>query len=71
MPIIKGCDEFCSFCIIPYRRGRQSSRPIDEVVREINLLVNRGGKEVTLLGQTVDAYGLDLDSEVDLADFMY
>ena len=71
VPIIKGCDEFCSFCIIPYRRGRQSSRPIDEVVREINLLVNRGVKEVTLLGQTVDAYGHDLDSEVDLADLMY
>ena len=71
VPIIKGCDEFCSFCIIPYRRGRQSSRPIDEVVREINLLVNRGVKEVTLLGQTVDAYGHDLDSKVDLADLMY
>ena len=53
VPIIKGCDLMCTFCIIPYRRGRQVSRPIDEVAREVELLVARGVKEVTLLGQTV------------------
>ena len=50
----------CTFCIIPYRRGRQVSRPVDEVAREVELLVSRGVREVTVLGQTVDAYGHDL-----------
>ena len=57
VPIIHGCDMMCSFCIIPYRRGRQVSRPVDEVVREAELLGARGVKEITVLGQTVDAYG--------------
>ncbi len=60
VPIIHGCDLMCTFCIIPYRRGRQVSRPVDEVVREVELLVSRGVREVTVLGQTVDAYGHDL-----------
>jgi tRNA-2-methylthio-N6-dimethylallyladenosine synthase len=66
VPIIHGCDLMCTFCIIPYRRGRQVSRPVDEVVREVELLVHRGVKEVTVLGQTVDAYGLDLPEKPDL-----
>ena len=70
LPIIHGCDEFCSFCIIPYRRGRQVSRPIEDIVREVELLVHRGVKEVTLLGQTVDAYGYDLPDKPDLADLL-
>ncbi len=70
VPIIHGCDLMCTFCIIPYRRGRQVSRPIPEVVREVELLVDRGAKEVTLLGQTVDAYGLDLPDRRDLADLL-
>ena len=68
VPIIHGCDLMCTFCIIPYRRGRQVSRPIDDVVHEVDLLVQRGVKEVTVLGQTVDAYGLDLPDEPDLSD---
>jgi tRNA-2-methylthio-N6-dimethylallyladenosine synthase len=60
----------CTFCIIPYRRGRQVSRPVEEVVTEVELLVGRGVKEVTVLGQTVDAYGLDLPNKPDLADLM-
>ncbi len=60
VPIIHGCDLMCTFCIIPYRRGRQVSRPVDEVAREVELLVARGVREVTVLGQTVDAYGHDL-----------
>ncbi len=63
IPIIHGCDKFCTFCIIPYRRGRQKSVPIEDVVREAELLARRGVKEVTLLGQTVDAYGYDLPSQ--------
>jgi tRNA-2-methylthio-N6-dimethylallyladenosine synthase len=70
VPIIHGCDLMCSFCIIPYRRGRQVSRLVDEVVREVGLLVKRGVKEVTVLGQTVDAYGLDLPDQPDLADLL-
>ena len=66
VPIIHGCDLMCTFCIIPYRRGRQVSRPVDELVHEVELLVNRGVKEVTVLGQTVDAYGLDLPGKPDL-----
>jgi len=68
VPIIHGCDLMCTFCIIPYRRGRQVSRPIEDVVHEVDLLVQRGVKEVTVLGQTVDAYGLDLPDEPDLSD---
>ncbi len=60
VPIIHGCDLMCTFCIIPYRRGRQVSRPVDEVAHEVELLVSRGVREVTVLGQTVDAYGHDL-----------
>ena len=63
VPIIHGCDLMCTFCIIPYRRGRQVSRPVDEVAREVELLVSRGVKEVKVLGQTVDAYGHDLPDE--------
>ena len=70
VPIIHGCDLMCSFCIIPYRRGRQVSRPLGEVVQEVELLVGRGVKEVTVLGQTVDAYGHDLPEQPDLADLL-
>ena len=67
VPIIHGCDLMCTFCIIPYRRGRQVSRPVDDVVHEVELLVNRGVREVTVLGQTVDAYGYDLPEKPDLS----
>ncbi|MSQ12160.1 MAG: tRNA (N6-isopentenyl adenosine(37)-C2)-methylthiotransferase MiaB [Dehalococcoidia bacterium] len=70
VPVIHGCDLFCTFCIIPYRRGRQASRPVDELVREVERLVARGVREVTLLGQTVDAYGADLPDGPDLADLL-
>jgi tRNA-2-methylthio-N6-dimethylallyladenosine synthase len=71
VPVIHGCDLMCTFCIIPFRRGRQISRPMTDVVREVELLVERGMREVTLLGQTVDAYGHDLTDEIDLADLLY
>ncbi len=74
VPIIHGCDLMCTFCIIPYRRGRQVSRPLEEIAREVELLADRGVKEVTVLGQTVDAYGHDLPpgetGPVDLADLL-
>lgn len=70
VPIIHGCDLMCTFCIIPYRRGRQVSRPLNEVAHEVELLAERGVKEVTLLGQTVDAYGYDLPDQPGLADLL-
>ncbi len=68
--IIQGCDNFCSYCIVPYRRGRERSRPIPEIACEVRELVNRGAKEVTLLGQNVDSYGHDLPDRPDLADLL-
>ncbi len=71
IPIIHGCDKFCTFCIIPYRRGREQSRPIDDLVQEAVMLAHRGVKEVTLLGQNVDSYGHDLPGQPDLADLLH
>ena len=70
VPIIHGCDFMCSFCIIPYRRGRQVSRSVADIAHEVELLAGRGVREVTVLGQTVDAYGHDRDDGHDLADLL-
>lgn len=70
VPIVRGCNNFCSYCIVPYRRGRESSRTIEEVVCEVERLVGRGSREVTLLGQNVDSYGRDLPGRRDLADLL-
>ncbi|MGQ9546677.1 MAG: tRNA (N6-isopentenyl adenosine(37)-C2)-methylthiotransferase MiaB [Dehalococcoidia bacterium] len=70
VPIIQGCDNFCSYCIVPYRRGREVSRPLREIVCELEELVRLGIKEVTLLGQNVDSYGRDLPGHPDLADLL-
>jgi len=70
VPIIQGCDNFCSYCIVPHRRGREMSRPVEEIVDEVRELVHRGAKEVVLLGQNVDSYGHDLPDKPDLADLL-
>jgi tRNA-2-methylthio-N6-dimethylallyladenosine synthase len=70
IPIIQGCNNFCSYCIVPYRRGTEKSRTIDEVVCEVIELVGRGAKEVTLLGQNVNSYGHDLPTPSDLSDLL-
>jgi tRNA-2-methylthio-N6-dimethylallyladenosine synthase len=71
VPIIYGCNFVCSYCIVPYRRGRERSRPMQEIEDEVRGLVRRGVRDVTLLGQTVNAYGHDLgDGSIGLADLM-
>jgi tRNA-2-methylthio-N6-dimethylallyladenosine synthase len=65
--IIQGCNNFCSYCIVPYRRGREKSRTVEEIVCEAELLVSRGAKEIILVGQNVDSYGHDLPDKPDLA----
>ena len=70
VPIIYGCNFLCSYCIVPYRRGRERSRPLAEIVREVETLVGRGVREVTLLGQTVNAYGHDLPERSNLATLL-
>jgi len=70
VPIIQGCNNFCTYCIVPYRRGREKSRPLAEIVGEVTELVFRGVKEVTLLGQNVDSYGHDLSGKPSLADLL-
>ena len=71
VPIVQGCDKFCTFCVIPYRRGRETSKPLSQVVDEVTKLSENGTLEVTLLGQNVDSYGHDLMPKKDLSDLMY
>jgi tRNA-2-methylthio-N6-dimethylallyladenosine synthase len=68
--ISQGCDNFCSYCIVPYRRGRERSRSVEEIICEVRELARRGAKEITLLGQNVDSYGQDLPGRPDLADLL-
>lgn len=70
VPISNGCDKFCTYCIVPYRRGRERSRPLYEIVDECGSLVKQGVKELTLLGQRVNAYGRDFKDGTDLADLL-
>jgi tRNA-2-methylthio-N6-dimethylallyladenosine synthase len=64
VPVVYGCSHACTFCIIPFRRGVERSRPVEEIVNEIRGLVSQGVREVTLLGQIVDRYGYDWRGEL-------
>ena len=68
--IMYGCDKFCTYCIVPYTRGKQRSRKHEDIIEEVEKLVKDGYKEVTLLGQNVNAYGKDLDDDYNMADLL-
>jgi len=70
VPVVLGCSHACTYCIIPYRRGIERSRLVDDVVNEVRSLVSQGVKEITLLGQIVDRYGLDLPQKSSLSDLL-
>lgn len=71
VPIIEGCNNFCTYCIVPYTRGRERSRNFNNIINEVKTCVNQGFKEITLLGQNVDSYGKDLnDKNITLANLL-
>ena len=70
LSIMYGCNNFCSYCVVPYVRGRERSRRPEEIIAEARQLVADGYKEITLLGQNVNSYGKDLDDPMDFADLI-
>ena len=68
--IMYGCDKFCTYCIVPYTRGKQRSRKMSEILKEVQQLKDEGYKEITLLGQNVNAYGKDLHTDYDFATLL-
>ncbi len=71
IPIIEGCNNFCTYCVVPFTRGRERSRYPDEIIQEAKNILNEGFKEITLLGQNVDSYGKDLnDKNITLANLL-
>lgn len=71
IPIIFGCNNFCSYCIVPFVRGRERSRPIQDIIEEAKMLIDEGVIEITLLGQNVNAYGKDLGEGYTFTDLLY
>ena len=69
--VMYGCDNFCSYCIVPYVRGRERSRRLEDIAGEVGILGRQGYKEVTLLGQNVNSYGKELEGNGDFAELLY
>jgi tRNA-2-methylthio-N6-dimethylallyladenosine synthase len=70
VPIQEGCDNFCTYCIVPYRRGREHSVPLDEIERKARKMVALGAREITALGQNVNSYGKDLVPQANITDVL-
>ena len=68
--IMYGCNNYCTYCIVPYVRGRESSRRPEEIIAEVKALAQNGFKEITLLGQNVNSYGKDLEERLDFAELL-
>jgi tRNA-2-methylthio-N6-dimethylallyladenosine synthase len=68
--IVYGCDNFCAYCVVPYTRGRERSRPSDDIYKEVQGLAEEGYKEITLLGQNVNSYGKNLNKNIDFPDLL-
>ncbi len=69
--IMYGCDNFCAYCVVPYTRGRERSRPSTDIYKEAESLAAEGFKEINLLGQNVNSYGKKLDEDLDFPDLLY
>ena len=70
LPIMYGCDNYCSYCVVPYVRGRERSREADVVLKEAEDLINEGYKKITLLGQNVNSYGKSLENGINFAELI-
>jgi tRNA-2-methylthio-N6-dimethylallyladenosine synthase len=70
LPAVLGCSHACTYCIIPYRRGIERSRPVVDILAEVDTLVSQGVKEITLLGQIIDRYGKDIPDGINLAQLL-
>ena len=69
--VMQGCDNFCSYCIVPHVRGREISRPSGEIITEVQALIDQGVREITLLGQNVNSYGINDDNEISFAQLLH
>lgn len=70
IPIMTGCNNFCTYCAVPYTRGREKSRASKDILAEIKTYIDKGYKEITLLGQNVNSYGNDLDGEIKFPELL-